>query len=323
MNIDQLSQSRQRFKGIDASAFQHPLDRDALNQLKRLKGFDIAVSKFIEFGGERFDYIINNANSIRVGPRQYKRLHNMLREACEILDMPEPALYVSHGGINAYTSGHRNPYIVLLTGLIDTMDDAEVQAVIAHELGHIKCAHVLYSMMARYLAVVIDIVSTATLGLGGLVGSGLQAGLMVWSRRSELSADRAALLVVQDPRPCISMLMKLAGHVGRMADDISVEDFLNQAREYGEESDRNATDKFYRIMSNMFLKGTHPFAIERAKHLNTWIDSPEYEQIVDKGIYRMRADLVIDNRCPNPECRREVQHGFAFCGGCGRKLAWS
>src|SRR5262249_26021857 len=313
---------RRAFKGIDVSAFQHPLDREALNQLRRLKGFDIAVSKFIEYGAERFDYVINNANSIRVGPRQFKRLHDMLREACEILDMPEPALYVSHGGINAFTSGHRNPYIVLLSGLIDVMDDAEVQAVIAHELGHIKCVHVLYSEMARYLTVLIDIISSATLGIGGLVGSGLQAGLMVWSRRSELSADRAALLVAQDPRPCISMLVKLAGHVGRMADDISAEEFLNQAREYGEESDRTATDKLYRIMSNMFLKGTHPFAIERAKHLNVWIDSPEYEQIVVHGVYATRPDVVLDGRCPNANCRKEVQRGFAFCGNCGQRLAW-
>lgn len=323
MTTNQLSQSRRSFKGIDVSSFQHPLDREALNQLRRLKGFDIAVSKFIEYGAERFDYIINNANSIRVGPRQYKRLHDMLRESCDILDLPEPALYVSHGGINAFTSGHRNPYIVVLSGLIEAMDDAEVQAVIAHELGHIKCAHVLYSQMARYLAVVIDIVSSATFGLGGLVGSGLQGGLMVWSRRSELSADRAALLVIQDPRPCISMLMKLAGHVGRMADDVSVEEFLNQARNYGEEADRNATDKFYRIMSNMFLKGTHPFAIERAKHLNDWVDSQVYEQIVVNGVYETRPDVVIDGRCPNTNCKQEVQRGFAFCGKCGQKLAWS
>jgi Zn-dependent protease with chaperone function len=232
-------------------------------------------------------------------------------------------LYVSHGGINAFTSGHRNPYIVVLSGLIDAMDDAEVQAVIAHELGHIKCAHVLYSRMARYLADFIDAISSATLGIGGLIGSGLQAGLMVWSRRSELSADRAALLVTQDPRPCISMLMKLAGHVGRMADDVSAEEFLNQARDYGEEGDRTATDKFYRIMSNMFLKGTHPFAIERAKHLNLWVDDHAYEQIVVHGIYPTRPDVVLDGRCPNPNCRQEVQRGFAFCGRCGQKLAWS
>jgi Zn-dependent protease with chaperone function len=322
MTATELIGSRRSFKGMDVSAFQHPLDREALNQLKRLKGFDVAVSKFIEYGAERFDYIINNANSIRVGPRQYKRLHNMLREACDILDVPEPALYLSHGGINAFTSGHRNPYIVLLSGLIDAMDDVEVQAVIAHELGHIKCAHVLYSQMARYLADFIDAISNATLGIGGLVGSGLQAGLMVWSRRSELSADRAALLVVQDPRPCISMLMKLAGHVGRMADDVDAGEFLNQARDYGEEGDRTATDKFYRIMSNMFLKGTHPFAIERAKHLNLWVDDQAYEQIVVHGNYPTRPDVVMDGQCPNVNCRQQVQRGFAFCGRCGQKLAW-
>src|SRR5437588_5556030 len=136
---------RVELKGIDPTAFQHPLDRQATDQLSKLKGFDTFMGKFIEYGFERIEYVLNIASSVRVGPRQLPKLHEMLQQSCAVLDLSEPELYVSEGGVNALTSGANNPYIVLQSGLIDLMDDDEVMAVIAHELGHIKCKHVLYN----------------------------------------------------------------------------------------------------------------------------------------------------------------------------------
>ena len=52
----------------------------------------------------------------------------MLRECCEILDVAEPELYVMEGGVNAYTSGHNHPFIILETGLLELFDDDEVMA---------------------------------------------------------------------------------------------------------------------------------------------------------------------------------------------------
>lgn len=101
-----------------------------------LKGFDWLVAKFIEYGAERFEYAINIGS--RVGPRQLPRFYEMLRACCAVLDVPEPELYVGQGGVNAFTAGNTNPYIVLETGLLDVLDEAEILAVIAHELGHIK-----------------------------------------------------------------------------------------------------------------------------------------------------------------------------------------
>jgi len=96
-------------------------------------------------------------------------------------------------------------------GLLELMDDDEVMAVTGHELGHIKCGHALYKMMARGLKPLVEMAGRATLGIGSVVGAGVEAALLAWDRRSELSADRAALLTMQDPHPCIAMLMKLAG----------------------------------------------------------------------------------------------------------------
>lgn len=318
MNLESPTTNRVILTQIDVSAFQHPLDREATAQLKRVKGFDQTAAKFLEYGFERLDHIWNNASNVRVSARQFPKLHAMLEECCHILDLsPEPALYVASGPVNAYTAGHNNPYIVVFTGLLDLMDDDEVMAVIAHEVGHIKCGHVLYHMMARSIGVMIQIASDFTLGIGNLVGMPIQAALINWYRRAELTADRAALLALQDPRPCIAMLMKLAGGSARFVNEMSVEEFINQARTYSEEGGRSISERIYRVIADAFMKGSHPFAVERAKALNEWIDSPDYEQILT-GIYKRAPSRVVDGRCPS--CGTPVGLGHRFCGGCGHPI---
>ena len=310
---------RVELKGIDAKAFQHPLDRQAIEQVKKIKGFDTFMNKFIEYGFERMEYVLNIASSVRVGPKQFPKLYEMLQESCVVLDVPQPQLYVCQGGINAFTSGAGNPYIVLETGLLDLMDDDEVMAVIAHELGHIKCQHVLFKAMARGVGFASAVVAEMSIpGLGLILIKPIEIGLMSWDRRSELTADRASLLVLQEARPCIAMLMKLAGGSTRACGPDGPRRVSEQVRSYGEDMDRNTTDRVYRFLAGMY-KGTHPFAIERAKALNDWIDSPEFEQIL-AGNYMKEAQPVKDGKCS--KCGQFVQQGFVFCAGCGERIAW-
>jgi Zn-dependent protease with chaperone function len=303
-------------KGLPASAFQHPLDRQATENLKRLRGFDWLVAKFVEYGVERIEYVRNIGGSLRVGPRQMSKHYEMLRECCHILDVPEPEMYVADGGANAFTSGHNHPFIVLQSGLLGSMTDDEVMAVIAHELGHIKCGHVLYKMMARGIKPFFEVLDSVTLGIGGLVGAGIEAGLLAWDRRSELSADRAALLMMQDSRPCLTLLMKFAGASDKFKDHLSVEQFLLQARAYQEGMDKKMSDRFYRFLVN--FSGTHPYAVERARALDEWIDSPEYKDIL-AGKYGI-STMVRASYCPNPQCGQPLAPDQMFCSNCGMPL---
>jgi Zn-dependent protease with chaperone function len=244
----------------------------------------------------------------------------MLQECCTVLDVPEPELYVGTGNVNAFTAGHNNPYIVLWTELLDVMNDDEIMAVIAHEVGHIKCNHVLYKAMARVIAPLLEVSSEFIPVVGELIGTALQATfestLLVWDRRSELSADRASLLVMQDARPCISMLMKLAGGSSRFGADLNPEEFLHQAQAYGEDLDSSTSGKLYRFLANM-AKGSHPFAIERAKILNDWVDSDEFGRIL-AGDYVRTVPAVKNGLCPH--CNAPVSLGDLFCMRCGQRI---
>ncbi len=304
--------SKVALKDLPAAAFQHPLDRQATEHLKKLKGFDWLVGKFIEYGFERIDYITHIGAGIRVGPRQMSMHYAMLREACHVLEVTEPEMYVMEGGVNAYTSGHNHPFIILNTGLLELLDDDEVMGVVAHEVGHIKCGHVLYKMMARVIQPLIEMAGA----VGKVAGMGIEAGLSAWDRRSELSADRAALLGLQTVKPCITMLMKLAGGTTRHVHSLDAEQFLNQARAYKEGLDQKTSDRFYRFLATMGT--THPFPVERARALDEWAVSSEYADILAGKWPKPLAAPVVGKTCPT--CGTQWPQGEMFCGQDGTPL---
>ncbi|HEX4207854.1 MAG TPA: M48 family metallopeptidase [Ktedonobacteraceae bacterium] len=326
--------ARRHFPELDVSALQHPYDRAALSALQRVPGLDIVVRKFIELLPERVAYIQNVAQMVRATPRQCSHLYAQLQEACAILDVREPELYVAqYPAPNAYTSGHDHPYIVVTTGLLDLMNEDEVLAVIAHELGHIKSGHVLYKTMARGISFVLTIVGDMTLGIGRLVGRSLEAALLEWDRKSEFTADRAGLLAVQDPQVMLSLMMKLAGGTLFQRDEMDASEFLNQANLY-EEVDSNLLDRLYKLL--MVSSVSHPLTIVRAREIMNWSESREYNDIFAGSYPRVvhlgtngnqskntnSADTIVNDPvlivCPH--CGRE-QTNRRFCSLCGSPIA--
>jgi Zn-dependent protease with chaperone function len=256
------------FPGLDAAQFQHPDDVSATDALRSVPGLDTVVSKVMEYGFERLYYLDNVAGNVRVGPRQLPRLYRSLTWGCKILDVDEPELYVTLDPVpNAFTYGHTKPFIVLTSGLVDMLDDEERFFVLAHELGHIKARHVLYTVLAKNIAAIVALVGQATLGIGALLGQGLVIALNDWFRKAELTADRAGLLCVQDIEPCLRTFMKLAGGASRLYQEMSFSEFVRQIRSY-EEADREQLNKAYKILITLYR--THPFPILRAKELDAW-----------------------------------------------------
>lgn len=97
----------------------------------------------------------------QVGPRQLPRLHALLLEAAAVVGLARPpVLYVKQSSVvNAFTLavGGRRPIVVVHSATLDLMDDSELQAVIAHELGHLKCDHGVWLNLANLLALSADV----------------------------------------------------------------------------------------------------------------------------------------------------------------------
>ncbi|MBD0268519.1 MAG: M48 family metallopeptidase [Cyanobacteria bacterium Co-bin8] len=261
--------------GLKADQFRHPLDQESTQALKQLPGLDILIRNLIGPLGEQFFYLENIASSVLVGEQQLPQLHTLLLEACEVLDLEPPQLYVrQHPVPNAYTFAMRGkqPFIVVHTSLLDLLTPEEIQAVIAHELGHLKCDHGVYLTLANLLSL-----AATQLPMGEVLAQALQTQMMEWVRCAEFTCDRAALLVAQDPRIVASLLMKLSGGSPTLSSQLNVEAFLEQARSYDAISSDQIGDMLKQIRTQDL---THPVPVLRAREVDRWASSQEYFQLL-------------------------------------------
>lgn len=287
------------YTGISSEAFRHPLDQQAEQALRNVPGFDLVASKFVEFLAERPQFVFHMGSSIQVGPRQYANIYQIFRECLRDLDIhPEPSLFVSQNPlVNAFALGREHPCITINTGLLDLLNEVELRSVIAHELGHIKCGHSVLIQMAIWTTLAISGLSRMTFGLSELISSGLLIAFYEWLRKAELSADRASLLVMDDLKPVMNSMMKMAGGSSQHAHELSLDEFIRQSERY-QELDQDGMNQVYKfLLYNNLSQGifmTHPFTVERAIFLKEWSTSEEYRQIKAGNYHRVGAEGSVD-----------------------------
>jgi Zn-dependent protease with chaperone function len=275
-----MSMPKSPLVGLRSDEFRHPLDLQATQALKQLPGLDLLVRAAVGPVAEQFFYLENIASSILIGENQLPDLHRLLLEACQTLDIEPPQLYLrQHPAPNAYTFAMRGkqPFVVLHTSLVDLLTPAEIQAVIAHELGHLKCEHSVYLTLAN-----IMVLAGQFTPLGGLLVQNLQNQILEWVRCAEFSCDRAALLVTQEPRVVASVLMKLTGGSPKLADQLNLDAFLEQARDYDQISDE--TGALMKQMQTARL--SHPLPVLRAREIDRWASSQDYQSLLQKRSMR-------------------------------------
>jgi len=283
------------YPGISSEAFKHPLDLQAEQALRSIPGFNLVASKFVEFIYERPQLVYLMGNSIQAGPRQYASIYGMFRECVRDLDIyPEPTLFVSQNPqVNSYAMGQEHPYIVINTGLLDLLNEDEIKTVLAHELGHIKCGHTILIQMGMWVMNAASVIGEMTFGLGNIVSNGLIVAFYEWRRKAELSSDRAALLVMENPRTIMTTMMKIAGGSKKYADECSLEEFIKQSESY-RNLDEDGLNQVYKALMYVGVNGmlSHPFPVERIHYLQEWTDSTEYRDIRQGKYQRVSVEVV-------------------------------
>jgi heat shock protein HtpX len=174
-------------------------------------------------------------------PEQYPRLHNVVEGLCIAAGLPKPRLYVIEDDApNAFATG-RNPRhaaVAVTTGLLDRMNRIELEAVLAHELSHVKNYDILVSTLAVTMVGVVVLLSDfgmrfmwfgggrrrdnngggggpgamlALLGFALLILAPIAAKLMQFaiSRRRETLADVSGVALTRYPPGLIAALEKL------------------------------------------------------------------------------------------------------------------
>lgn len=290
---------------MNPSDFIHPEDAAALRQLESIPGFPTLVKKFYALGYEKLLYGTNMASNIRLSETQLPRLYRHLPPICAKLGIAEPEFYLEMNPMpNAWTFGDTKIFITMTSGLVEMLNDDELDAVLAHECGHILCRHVLYHNMANILINGAD-----AFGFLGMLTVPIRYALLYWQRKSELSCDRAGAIVT-DPETVARVMVRLSGGPKSITKDVNISEWARQADIY--ESIRNDGAWNKALQTYAVMDMTHPFAAVRVREILKWGETPQYHNIVN-GL-----KALPDNCCPN--CHKPIDSTWQFCRHCGAKL---
>ena len=277
------NEPHKKFANLSKHDYVHPADSKALAALRAIPGIDTALKQLLKVTGESAIRVMFMASAVKVTPLQCPDLHAKLQIACTTLGVDMPDFFIQQNPIvNAFTGGVEKAVIVIHSGLLERLTDEEVLAVVAHEVGHIHAEHVLYLTAARLIealtnASIARIIPGAEI-LKFLISAGISSALLAWARRAELSCDRAALLVTQNPHVIGNTMMKLAG--GTFASKIDYDLFLEQAREFQKNYDEKKLDRFWADILSSGL--SHPFPIWRVSEILKWTESGQYQDLMNK-----------------------------------------
>lgn len=280
--MSELPADGYRLPGISPKAFEHPADRAATAALASVPMLDTVVRRLIEFGYERALRQNTLSASLKVGPDQLPDLHRRWVRVTTVLDLePRPDLYVGMSPLpNAMAIGAKRPIVVVSSAAMQTLDDDELEMVLAHEAGHVLADHVMYQTA---LAILLDLGAGRLPFLAGVPLLGIKYALLEWYRAAELSCDRCATLVTRDPLLTSRTLMAISA--GMPSSQLNLDAFLRQAQEYREGGD--GFDRIRRLMTELGL--THSPPVRRAHEVHAWVQSGDYDRIVG-GEYLKRGE---------------------------------
>ena len=287
---DADARAKRVLTGISSRTWEHSADRAALAALRKLPMFDQVLRALFGFFGEKPIRLAFQANAVRVGPNQFPHIWELYCDVCDTLDAPGTyPLFVSQDPVvNAGAYGMKEPFIIVNSGTVALLSDRQLSYVLGHEVGHVMSDHVLYRTMTVLL------MQLAQLGfpIVGLAARAILVALLEWSRKSELSSDRAGLLAIQEPDEVMSSMLKMAG--GGSDEETSLPEFIRQAEEYRESGD--VADQVFKVLN--LLGQTHPFWVLRLSELRGWIEDGSYDRVL-RGEYQRRGE-------PDPAYREDL-----------------
>ena len=164
-------------------------------------------------------------------------LHEMINRLCSMADLPKPRIAVVKTNVpNAFATGRnqRNAVVAVTTGLMQQLNSSELEAVLAHELTHVKNRDAMVltiasfiSTLAYYLmlfggggrrdkdsgnAILIFLASIVVYAASYLL-------IMSLSRYREFAADRGASIITGQPSQLASALRKISVGISRIPNE--------------------------------------------------------------------------------------------------------
>lgn len=279
-------------KKMNSNFYLHKSDRAALKALKAIPGFSQFTKAYMKFWHEKMHRIGNMSGNLRINEKQLSKYYDMLVPICSKLEIEVPELYLTLDvTANAGTYGYTKPYIIINSGLLETIPEELVPTVLAHECGHIACGHCLYTTMGRFLLNGTD-AALKLLGLSGVEMLPIKVAFAYWMRCSELSADRAAAVCDGNSDKMVELCMRFAGFDKDVEGEVNIDEFMNQALDYLE---MVKDSKWNKTLEFLYLSDVdHPLNAVRAYECSQWCKTDSFDKITNyiNSKNKSEADLM-------------------------------
>jgi Zn-dependent protease with chaperone function len=219
-------------------------------------------------------------HAVKVSERQFPRIYGIVKLAADTLQIATPQVFVvNNPTFNAGTLGtNDDSFIIVHSALIEEYSDDELLTVIGHECGHIHNSHVAYLTALHYLTYMAGMV------LPWILQPALVA-LRTWSRRAEVTCDRAGMLVAKNENAAERAITKLAVGSRKLYEEFSVDAFVEQHEEANQ-----GIGKFMEVFAS------HPWLPKRVLAMRTFGRSTLYRKAVGASPAGGLAMSEVDER---------------------------
>jgi heat shock protein HtpX len=164
-------------------------------------------------------------------------LHEMINRLCSMADLPKPRIAIVKTNVpNAFATGRnqRNAVVAVTTGLMQQLNSSELEAVLAHELTHVKNRDAMVLTIASFISTLAYYLMLFGGGSRRDRDSGnailiFLASIMVYaasyllimslSRYREFAADRGASIITGQPSQLASALRKISVGISRIPNE--------------------------------------------------------------------------------------------------------
>ena len=269
------SRNRQALSHLNPQRVIHPDDDAVISKMNKIPGFQTFLKQTVGRINASITDVTYVGNAYDITLKSYPELYRQLKEDCLILGLTDIPLFsiAWEYFISSRTVGQKKYRIVMTSGSVDLLTSDELDFLIGHEIGHIRCGHIPYHMLveAMYMPLLTD---NSSFGITDLI----RLPMLEWYRISHYTADRMGLLCCQDINIALSTMIKMSGLPKEYYDHIDIESFVRQADEFDEKHSGTA-DKMVKALS--IMSANSPWLVVRVKKLMEWYRSGSYQSIIN------------------------------------------
>jgi len=207
-------------------------------------------------------------DSVRVGPSQFPKLYEMLRDCADTLGIGIPTMFVVSGigvlNAGAYCFEDAEPLITIYSAMIERLTDAELKSIIGHECGHVHNNHGIFNVAVEVIKGTAAAFIPGAGQIMSLLVQPVKNALFAWSRAGEVTCDRAGILCCGESESTETAKAKMAAGA-IMGAEVNVDELVKQY-----DMLRSTPVRMYEWVS------THPVSVRRVLAAREFVKSEVY-----------------------------------------------